>query len=127
MKSFCPSIIVARVAQSVERVAFNHNVQGSSPCSGVTYVFFFFFLFFCFLSDQQNYSYTDDHLICRQFISNEKRRGAREKEEERWRVVIVLSSSFPFSCVFFLLLLLLLCYSKANQKHKRHFFLSLSQ
>ena len=30
----------ARVAQSVERVAFNHNVQGSSPCSGVTYVFF---------------------------------------------------------------------------------------
>ncbi len=24
----------ARVAQSVERVAFNHNVQGSSPCSG---------------------------------------------------------------------------------------------
>jgi hypothetical protein len=24
----------ARIAQSVERVAFNHNVQGSSPCSG---------------------------------------------------------------------------------------------
>ena len=32
---------MARVAQSVERVAFNHNVQGSSPCSGVTQFSFF--------------------------------------------------------------------------------------
>ena len=31
-----PCFHVARIAQSVERVAFNHNVQGSSPCSGVT-------------------------------------------------------------------------------------------
>ncbi len=31
----------ARVAQSVERVAFNHNVQGSSPCSGGCFFSFF--------------------------------------------------------------------------------------
>ncbi len=35
----------ARVAQSVERVAFNHNVQGSSPCSG-DYFFYFLKLFY---------------------------------------------------------------------------------
>ena len=33
--SFSTSLRSARVAQLVERQAFNLNVQGSSPCSGV--------------------------------------------------------------------------------------------
>ncbi len=42
----------ARVAQSVERVAFNHNVQGSSPCSGDYY-------FFCNEINFNSYSFAD--------------------------------------------------------------------
>ena len=37
--NFGPSFQVARVAQLVERQAFNLNVQGSSPCSGDIYFF----------------------------------------------------------------------------------------
>ena len=49
VREFRPAMDVARVAQSVERVAFNHNVQGSSPCSGVPIFPFFFRSAFPFL------------------------------------------------------------------------------
>ena len=39
--NFILSIKSARVAQLVERQAFNLNVQGSSPCSGGTIFFLF--------------------------------------------------------------------------------------
>ena len=39
--NFIPSCKSARVAQLVERQAFNLNVQGSSPCSGGTRFFSF--------------------------------------------------------------------------------------
>jgi hypothetical protein len=47
----------ARVAQSVERVAFNHNVQGSSPCSGGRFIFYSSFRCFINKKNEKNFHF----------------------------------------------------------------------
>ena len=53
--NFIPSCKSARVAQLVERQAFNLNVQGSSPCSGGT--IFFFFLIWNKMKTKNNFPF----------------------------------------------------------------------
>ena len=92
-----PCTHVARIAQSVERVAFNHNVQGSSPCSGVT-SFFLSSILLLRIQKQMIISSASnlDRMKGRQ--REREREGKRERARARVHMSSPFSSSFSFFC-----------------------------
>ncbi len=100
----------ARIAQLVERVAFNHNVQGSSPCPGGRFVIFCFSIYSSFRFEERKelpFCYCNSYVTNRQnvFVKEQQARIAQSVECVTCNYKAQGSSPCSGDCSYFLLYL----------------------